>query len=171
MPYEDNSVTLENVQILWPNFSGREGPYNREGDRSFNILLTPEQADMLASDGWNVKVTKARELDEGEVTGGEPYLPVSLHYGKGRPPRVVLITERGRTELGEDMVEILDGVEWVNADVMIRPHDWVVTNKSGRKAYLKALYATINEDYLERKYADVKPAGRGSAGQRPIDEE
>lgn len=162
MPANDNTVTLENVQIIFRNFAGKEGQYNSEGDRNFAVLLTPEMADGLSADGWNVKTTKERELDEGELTGGEPYLPVKVGY-KGRPPTVVMVTSRGRTNLGEGEVEILDYADIQNVDMIIRPYDYNVNGKSGRKAYLKSIYVTINEDDLELKYADVKHVGRGAA--------
>lgn len=154
---QDNTVTLENVRIIFRNFAGKEGPFNSEGDRNFAVLLTPEMADGLSNDGWNVKTTKEREVDD-EMVGGEPYLPVKLSY-KGRPPTVVMITSRGRTHLSESEVELLDYADIKNVDLIVRPFDWAVNNKTGRKAYLKSIYVTIEEDDLELKYADVKVAG------------
>jgi hypothetical protein len=156
MANEDN-VTLEGVKIIFRNFAGKEGQYNREGDRNFCVLLDERTADELSSLGWNVKSTKERELDE-EMVGGEPYLPGTVSY-KGRPPAVVMITSRGRTNLGEGEIEILDYADIQNVDLIVRPYDWTVNGKTGRKAYLKSIYVTINEDDLELKYADVRIAG------------
>lgn len=164
MPNADNTVLLENVKIIFRNFAGKEGPYNREGDRNFAVLLTDEMADGLSRDGWNVKVTKEREIDD-ETVGGEPYLPVTVGY-KGRPPRVVIISSRGRTDLSQDEVDILDYAYIQNVDLIVRPYDWTVNGKTGRKAYLKSMFVTINEDELELKYADVKHAG----ARGPVDE-
>jgi hypothetical protein len=167
MPQQDNSVTLENVRIIFRNFAGRENPYNQAGSRNFGVLLTPEIADSLSRDGWNVKVTKERELDEGELTGGEPWLPVAVGY-KGRPPTVVMIGSRGRTNLDESTIELLDYADIQNVDLIVRPYDWeLATGKSGRKAYLKSIYVTVNEDELEQKYADVPHVG---THQRPIED-
>lgn len=167
MADNDNTVLMENVKIIFRNFAGKEGPFNAEGDRNFAVLLTEEMADGLSNDGWNVKTTKEREIDE-ETFGGEPYLPVKLSY-KGRPPTVVLITSRGRTNLSENEVELIDWADIQNVDLIVRPYDWAVNSKTGRKAYLKSIYVTINEDELERKYADVKVAG-GHPGSHPGDE-
>lgn len=157
MAESDNTVVLENVRIIFRNFAGKEGQYNREGDRNFAVLLTDEMAEGLSRDGWNVKTTREREVDDEKV-GGEPYLPVTVSY-KGRPPRVVMVSSRGRTDLGEEEVELLDYSDIQNVDLIVRPYDWNVNGKSGRKAYLKSIFVTINEDELELKYADVKHVG------------
>lgn len=149
MPQESN-VTLEDVEILFRNFSGREGMYNREGDRNFAIKLNPATADELTKAGWNVKTLKQRDEDEGPT----PYLSVSVGY-KGRPPTIVMITSRGRTHLDEDSVETLDHVDIRQADVTIRPYDWQVNGNTGRKAYLQALYIVVEEDPLSLKYGDI----------------
>lgn len=151
---QDNTVLMEGVRIVFRNFAGKESQYNREGDRNFAVLLDDEVAKAMAEDGWNVKWLKPREdADEGETD--QAYLPVSVGYGKGRPPTVVLITDRGRTNLGEEEVEMLDWADIKNVDMIIRPYEWTVNNKSGIKAYLKSIYVTIEEDELERKYAEL----------------
>lgn len=146
-----NTVTIEGATLVFRNFSGKESMYNREGDRNFGVLLDEETASAMAEDGWNVKALKSRE--EGEPD--QPYISVSLSY-KYRPPRVVLITSRGRTLIDEDMVETLDWAEIETADMVLRPYEWAVNGKTGVKAYLQSLYVTIVEDPLELKYADME---------------
>jgi hypothetical protein len=34
MPNQDNSVVMEGVELIFKNFSGKEGQYNKEGDRN-----------------------------------------------------------------------------------------------------------------------------------------
>ena len=150
---QDNTVLMEEVRIIFRNFSGKEGQYNREGDRNFAVLLDDKVADAMAADGWNVKWLKPREEDEDEKE--QPYLSVSLNFAKGRPPRVVLVTTRGRTILGENEVEVLDWADITNVDLIIRPYEWSVNGKTGIKAYLQSLYATILEDPLEIKYSEL----------------
>jgi hypothetical protein len=150
----DNTVLMEGVRIVFRNFTGKEGQYNREGDRNFAVLLDdPIAIQQMSEDGWNVKWLKPREDDEDEKE--QAYLPVSVKFDKGRPPRVVMITSRGRTNLGEDLIDQLDWVDIVNVDLIVRPYEWTVSGKSGIKAYLQSLYVTIEEDALERKYADM----------------
>jgi len=150
----DNTVLMESVRIIFRNFSGKEEQYNREGDRNFAVLLDDAVAERMAADGWNVKWLKPREDSEDDETP-QAYLPISLNFGKGRPPRVVMITSRGRTQLDENMVELLDWADITNVDLIIRPYEWTVSGKSGIKAYLQSIYVTIEEDELERKYAEL----------------
>src|SRR5690606_5920013 len=92
------SVTLENVRIMFRNFEGREQTYNKAGDRNFCIALTQDIAEAMKQDGWNVKQAKPREEDDAP----QDYIQAKLGYGgKGRPPRVVIITSRGRNTLSK----------------------------------------------------------------------
>lgn len=147
---ESGLIMMEGARLVFPNFAGREGKYNREGDRSFCVLLDEDLAAQLERDGWNVKALRSRE--EGDPA--QPYLQVAVSF-KGRPPKVVLVTSRGRTTLGEDEVEMLDWVDRENVDLVIRPYDWNVNGKSGLKAYLKSIFVTIYEDKFDLKYADM----------------
>jgi hypothetical protein len=157
MAKQDNTVLMEGVRIIFRNFAGKEGQYNREGDRNFAVLLDEATAQAMAEDGWNVKVLKPREdTDEGEELVPQPYLPVTVNF-KGRPPRVVVITSRGRSNLDEDQVEMLDWADIVNVDLIVNPYHWgPINGKSGIKAYLQSMYVTIEEDALEQKYAETK---------------
>jgi len=153
MPQPDNTVMMEGVRIIFRNFSGKEGQFNREGDRNFAVLLDDTVAKAMAEDDWNVKWLNPRE---GEEEGETPqaYLPVSVNF-KGRPPRIVLITSRGRTNLDEDSVEMLDWADIINVDLIVRPYAWNVNDKTGIKAYLQSIYVTIEEDALEQKYSEM----------------
>lgn len=154
MPRQDNTVLMEGVRIIFRNFSGKEGQYNREGDRNFAVLLDEKTAASMAADNWNVKWLRPREDEAGDEQT-QAYLPISVNF-KGRPPRIVLITSRGRTNLDESQVETLDWVDIINVDLIVRPYEWTVNNKSGVKAYLQSIYVTIEEDPLELKYSDLE---------------
>jgi hypothetical protein len=145
---------MEGVRIIFRNFAGKEGQYNREGDRNFAVLLDDKTAEMMAEDGWNIKVLKPRESDEEDAVP-QPYLPVAVNF-RGRPPRIVMVTSNNRTTLSEDQVEMLDWVDILNVDLIVRPYEWTVNGKSGIKAYLQSMYITIEEDPLEAKYADLE---------------
>ncbi len=152
MPRDDNTVLMEGVRIIFRNFSGKEGQYNREGDRNFAVLLDDKVATAMAEDNWNIKWLKPRSEEEDETP--QAYLPVSVNF-KGRPPRIVLITSRGRTNLDEDSIEMLDWADILNVDLIVRPYEWTVNQKSGVKAYLQSIYVTIEEDALEMKYSEL----------------
>jgi hypothetical protein len=155
MPQQDNTVLMEGVRIIFRNFAGKEGQYNREGDRNFAVLLDENVATAMAEDNWNVKWLRPRSEEEGEEP--QAYLPVSVNF-KGRPPRIVLITSRGRTTLDEDSIEMLDWADILNVDLIVRPYEWTVNGKTGIKAYLQSIYVTIEEDALELKYSEIDPA-------------
>lgn len=154
MSRNDNTVVMENVRLIFRNFAGKEGLYNREGDRNFCVVLDPQSAAMMQKDGWNVKTLKPRDEEDDELY----YIQVSVNF-RGRPPRVVMITSRGRTNLDEGEVELLDWADIINADLIIRPYEWAVNGKTGIKAYLQSIFVTIQEDELELKYGDVPEAG------------
>ena len=147
-----DSITIEGARLVFRNFAGKEGKYNREGDRNFCVLLESELANRLAAEGWNVKSLRGREEGDPE----QPYLMVAVGYGKGRPPRVVMVTSKGKTTLSEDEVEVLDWVDIKTVDLIVRPYNWSVRDASGVKAYLRSIYIVIEEDALELKYADLQ---------------
>lgn len=155
---------IDNARIMFRNFAGREGQYNREGDRNFAVLLDdPKMVKSMEKDGWNVKYLKAREPDEEP----QAYLQVSVNY-KGRPPRIVMIANRRgrpvRTDVPEELVETLDWIEIAKADMILNPYEWSVSGKTGIKAYLKTLFVTVDEDELEQKYDDVPYANELESG-------
>lgn len=148
----EKNITIENARLAFRNFEGREGMYNAPGKRNFVVFLDQDIAEELARDGWLIKQMKPRE--EGEAP--QPYISVTLGYSeKSRPPTVVMISSRGRTHLDENTVGTLDWVDIDNVDLSFRPYDWEVSGNTGRKAYLQALYVTINEDPLSLKYSDT----------------
>lgn len=147
----ENAVMMEGVTIIFRNFAGKESEFNRAGARNFGVLIDEATATRLTEAGWNVKWLQPRDEEEGETP--QAWLPVEVGY-KIRPPRIVQITSRGRTNLGEEEVEVLDWADIVNVDLIVNPYHWSVGGKSGVKAYLQSMFVTIEEDPLERKYAE-----------------
>jgi hypothetical protein len=154
MADEAKRFIVEDATIIFRNFTGKEGQYNREGDRNFAVILDEKVASSMLEDGWNVKYLTPRE--EGEVP--TPYIQVSVNFNN-RPPRVVMLTSTARTNLDESSVEILDWADIQTADLIARGYEWTVNGKSGVKAYLQSLFVTIEEDALERKYAVNESSG------------
>ena len=144
------NLEIESARIVFRNFSGEEGRFNAKGDRNFCVLLDRRDADILSKDGWNIKYLHPRDDNEEP----QPYLSVKVNYNN-IPPKVVLITSRGKTILDEESVGSLDWAELENVDLVIRPYNWSVNGKSGVKAYLKSGYFTIVEDKFESKYYDL----------------
>ncbi len=150
---DQTPVKMEGVRIIFRNFVGKEGQYNRAGDRNFGVILPPDVAEVMLADGWNVKYLKPREDDEDDTE--TPWLSVSVNFDKGKPPKILLITSRGPSKLDAESVEMLDWADIVNVDMYVRPYMWEVSGRTGVKAYLHSMYVTIEEDELERKYAEM----------------
>jgi len=151
---QDDTVVMEGVRVIFRNFSGKEDRFNPEGKRNFAVLLDDSVAHQMAEDGWSVKWLQPRSEEEEETP--QAYLPVTINFRGFRPPRIVMITSRGRSNLDEGTIELLDWADIINVDLIVRPYHWEVGGKSGTSAYLQSLYVTIDEDPLERKYAEFE---------------
>jgi hypothetical protein len=141
------NLAIEDARLIFRNFEGKEGKYNRAGDRSFCLVIPDEEtANKLAEDGWNVKGLANNDSDEALY-----YISVAVNY-QNIPPEIYIITRRGKELMTEDMVASLDYADILTADVIVRPYNWEVNGKTGVKAYLKTMYVTIQEDEFAAKY-------------------
>ena len=147
----NKNIVMENAKIAFRNFSGEEGTFNPAGKRNFCVFLSDELAEVLINDGWNVKWLKPRNEDEAP----QAYLQVAVNYDN-IPPKIIMVTSKGKTNIEEESVHILDWAEIENVDLVIRPYNWEVSGKTGVKAYLKSMYITIHEDELDLKYQDYE---------------
>lgn len=159
-----SNVTIENARIGFRNFTGKEGQFNPAGQRNFVVFLEPELAEILSTDGWNVKWLEPRDPGDDK----QAYLPVSVTYNN-YPPMVTLITSNGKNILDEDTIDILDWAELDQVDLIVRPYNWEVNDKSGVKAYLKTMYVSIVEDELAKKYQNVPDSAAAAADEPFID--
>lgn len=158
----DTDILMEGVKVLFKNFAGNEGEFNRKGARNFNVVLPPKVADQMEKDGYNVRTLRPRENDEGEQIEPDRVIKVSVNF-KGIPPKIFMISSRGRTRLDESTVMLLDYAYFKNVDLIVGPYNWKLkTGASGISCYLQSMYVTIEEDALDEKYAhvnDVPQAG------------
>ena len=141
---------VDDARLIFKNFSGNVGPYNPAGDREFSVILSEEDARGLIAQGWNAKQLKQRE------EGVEPdwYITVTVKFNV-KPPRIVMISSRARTPITENTVDTLDFADIKKVDLICNGFDWDINGKQGTSAYLKTMFVTVNEDELERKYAEI----------------
>lgn len=159
-----NNINIENGRICFRNFAGKEGQFNPAGRRNFCVLLEKEIAERLESDGWNIR--RLTPKDDSEEP--QAYLSVAVSYDN-IPPKIILISSKGKSVLNEDNINILDWAEIETVDLIIRPYNWTMhkgtkAEKSGVKAYIKSMYVTIVEDEFEKKYRDAPDSAADSIG-------
>lgn len=144
------NIVQEDAIIIWKNFSGKPDKFSPQGGkRTFNLVLSADQAEQLVEEGWNVKSREPKDGD-GDILY---YLPVRVNYG-GRPPKIYLVTNKQKTLLDEDTVGSLDYAEIEKVDLVISPYPWDMGGKSGITAYVKTMYVTIAQDEFADKYGD-----------------
>ena len=152
------NLRIENAKVIFKNFSGEKTEYNREGNRNFSVVIdNREQAKALIEDGWNLKRFKPRDDQEDP----DYYLPVQVSFNN-YPPKVAMIINNNKVDLTEEDIGRLDREEVKNYDIAIRPYQWDVNGKQGIKAYLKTLYATIDDDDFDGKYAKYNSSRKQS---------
>lgn len=154
---ENNNLKIENLSnsnIIFRNFSGRAGTYNKEGEQKFTLVInSPEDAQRIASYGWNVKIRPPRN------DGDEPFctLEVRIRWDipRFRPKAVKMFTRNGSVRIDETSIKNFDNVEFETVDLVLRPHLWSRPGgQSGISAQLVEMYARIQEGVLESKWAE-----------------
>lgn len=149
-------LLIDDARIIWPNFEGRAGAYNREGERSFNLLIPNEEvADILMNDkseagvGWNVKIKPPRE------EGDDPFMFMEVKVKfNGRGPAIWLVTGDRRIQLTEETVKCLDKIDIISVDMDIRPYDSNVRGTDYRTAYLDSMEVRQRVDRFAARAAE-----------------
>lgn len=144
-----HNYEFRDAHIIFKNFAGVGGVYNREGDKNFCLLLSQEEADILTNNGWNVKVRPPRDEDD------EPtyYTQIKVAFGN-YPPNIWKVTKNGhKVRLDADTVGELDNLMIQHLDICVRPYHWVRPDGSeGVKGYLKTMYVIAEEDEFADMY-------------------
>lgn len=141
-------ITIRNATIFKSNFSGKEiPPYNPEGRRNFCVFIDDlNVAEDMEKDGWNIRWLEPR--NEGDEK--KAFLSIAVNFSN-RPPKVLLITSRGETQIKEDEIGMLDWAEKTRVDMTINPRYWDDGGRQRIKAYLRTMKVWIYEDDLERE--------------------
>lgn len=144
------NLVIENAHIIFKNFSGSEGRYNREGRKNFCVIIEDEAtANELKRTGWNIKTLSSRNGEEPSTY----YLKVDVSYDYF-PPKIFIVTKKSKTLLDAESISALDYADIKNVDIVIRPYCWEVNGNTGIKAYVKTMYVVIEEDEFADKYAE-----------------
>lgn len=145
-----DALKIENARVIFRNFSGRETEFNRAGQRNFSVVIDdPEMAKELNNSGWNVRLLESKDESMEPIY----ILQVKINFDSFMPPKVNMVTERNVvTPLDEETISVLDSADIKYVDLIINPYEWAVNGKSGISAYLKTMYAVIEEDAFADKY-------------------
>ena len=147
-------LKMDNVRIVFRNFSGHGGTYNREGDRNFAVVIDDvDIANQLGADGWNVKIKEPQEEGDSPFC----YLSVKVKFNREKPdldPTIYLRTGHNMNRLNAETINILDEIDIENVDLDLRPYNWEVNGKEGVSAYLLSICVTQKLDRFMIKYAE-----------------
>ncbi|MBO5319050.1 MAG: hypothetical protein J6B01_04480 [Ruminococcus sp.] len=149
-------LQINDARIIYKNFRGEAGPYNKAGDRDFTLVIpNMEIAEQLQNDknrdgvGWNVRIKAPRTPEE------EPFITLKVKVKfNDRGPRVFLESNGVKRKLTEDTVEMLDFIDIASVDLDIRPYDSERNGEFYRTAYLDAIWVTQNVDRFSARFAE-----------------
>lgn len=151
-----NILQIDDARIIFRNFRGEGGRFNKEGDRNFAVVIpNQEMAESLLNDtnqygaGWNVKIKAPRE------EGDDPfiYLPVKVKFNN-RGPVIYLESGSNRIKLNEDTISMLDEIDILSVDMDIRPYDDEINGKPFRSAYLQSMLVRQEIDRFAARFAE-----------------
>lgn len=138
-------LVIRNAKIVLRDFEGRITSKNRNGDKSFCVVIDDHDfARQLSEEGWNVKQFKPR--DEYE-TDPDFFINVAVSYRGHTPPEVAIVNDDGSlAQLDQESVNVLDNTYISSSDVSINQHHWFDEKNNGAekiKAYLRKLHVTL----------------------------
>lgn len=144
-----NKIEFENVDgkaLIFRNFAGKEGRFNKEGERSFCLEVDEETMIRLREMGFNVR--EKERTSTGEIYR---YLPIKINFSSFRPPQINQVTSRGgMSSLDESTIESLDYAEIISASIAINSYDY--QNQGRLTAYLQELLVEIEDDSFAARY-------------------
>lgn len=156
-------ATMEGVQIRIRNFSGAKVRFNERGQRTFLALLPDEEtAQGMLAQNWPVKYLKPREDGDAPT----PFLKVIVNIDRDPKPRLVLVTERGKTTLDytDAAMTVLDWSNVTEADLIVSQYNWHYDGDEGISVYLQSGYFKVTENDLDLKYADTPDTESAKSG-------
>lgn len=163
----ERTIQLENIEFMFtPNLEGRQEKYNRAGDRYFNIVVDPEDVDILRDYGVNVKQYTPRPRDDGselpEGLGVVYFFKVNVYYMYTKPT-VVIVHDNGQTGIDEELdsvhktyldesgIGLVDSMEIELCDVILNRRE-PSENGTYARINLKTMYIRVKPDPLQAKW-------------------
>ena len=136
-------LQIDNARIVYRNFAGEGSKFNREGDRNFAIVIEDEEtADMLAQNGWNVKIKPPRDEEDTPFM----FLPVKVKFNDRGPVVYLKSGNADPVKLDEENIGCIDEIDILSVNLDIRPYNWEVNGKTGRTAYLQSMLVIQDVD-------------------------
>lgn len=151
-------IEISDAQIKWAfsHFDGREDTFNAEGDHNFQIILPEGMVPELRQQGWSIREMPGYE--EGDPS--EFLLKVKISY-RFEAPKIYLIKTNPETGVTRkyrceqrDLADITRRTT-KKIDVIIKPNFWSHGQSSGITAYVKELYATVEQSRFADRYDDL----------------
>ena len=145
---QTNTVTLNNVGIIFPNFAGRTDQYNKTGVRSFSVAVSHETAEAMLADGFNVKFPKPNPEIDPDDDRRLPTLNITVSKDHDIIPygiRIFLVDGENEQRVDNTNLDMLDGLDIDYANVKFSIYDWSVNGTSGRKPYLQSLQIFLKD--------------------------
>lgn len=143
------NIFLKDHQLRYPNFSGRQTDLNPQGNRTFEVVLTPEEAQQLSAMGIHVKDKIYNDEQEFRIKVG-----VNFSFD---PPRAAfcVVDQQGNqklTNLTEETIGAIDTAEIISSDIVIRPYQRRSKVNPGISLALKGIVVKIQPDPLAELY-------------------
>ena len=161
---------FKGVRIVWTNFEGvvggnGKGKYNKMigvdengnpyGYRTFNIVLTEDQADELRSYGAKISAHPPKNDDQKIL------YTITAFIGKYPPDNMFRVIPSGKERLTFKTIGLLDHENIEKADVDINLKYWEKDGNSGYKAWVKNFAVYIKEDEFVASLSNIPDIGGG----------
>jgi len=164
-------LQINDARIIFKNFSGEEGPFNREGERSFSLIIAggilddginkprevdaQEMAEALMAEtneygaGWNIKIKPPREENE------DPFMHMKVKIStKNRIPAIYVNSAGNVRRLDKDTMGMIDDIAIRKVNLDIRPFDGEMRGEGFRAAYLDSIEVIQEIDRFAARYAE-----------------
>lgn len=149
-------VQLNNVKLIWTNFAGNVSQYNMKGNRTFNIVLDEDNANMLRDRGLNIKVHPSKNPEDPPIYTLQCFVSFSPYP----PEELYRIVPRGKIRLNEETIGNLDHEDIDFANVKLNLSHWTMPDgRIGIKPYVNKIAVWVNEDSFADSYRDIPDIG------------